>query len=273
LDRVPQILKKFREAVLEAAVSGRLTEEWRADRSTLEQWHKAQLAEVAESRLGKMLDRAKNEGDLTPYLRNVNVRWFVFDLTDIKELRICREEASELSVNDGDVLICEGGEPGRCAVWRGPDKQYIYQKALHRVRVGPLVRPEWICYAIRNAASRGSLADSFTGTTIKHLTGVTLSKLPLHLPPVAEQLEAIRRVKELFKLGDSLERRYRDALSHVENLTPSVLAKAFRGELVPQDPNDEPAGEMLARMRKSQHISGRDGKVSGAKHQRRANRI
>jgi type I restriction enzyme S subunit len=256
---MPAILRKFREAVLEAAVSGRLTEVWRRENKKSFNWERVVLSDVAESRLGKMLDKVKNRGDLRPYLRNINVRWFVFDLSDIQELRVSPAEASELAVAQGDVLVCEGGEPGRCAVWRGPEGQYIYQKALHRVRAGPSLIPEWICYCLKNAATSGRLEASFTGTTIKHLTGVSLAGFDFRLPPIAEQIEAKRRVEELLALADQLEAKYRAAVERVERLTPSVLAKAFRGELVPQDPEDEPASVLLERIRAESSAEDRSG--------------
>jgi type I restriction enzyme S subunit len=70
------------------------------------------------------------------------------------------------------------------------------------------------------------------------------------LPPLAEQQEIVRRVEVLFALADQIEARYAKAKTHVERLTQSILAKAFRGELVPQDPNDEPASVLLERIKK-----------------------
>jgi len=248
LDRVPPILKRFRQAVLATATSGKLTEEWRAS-DEVKAWQTVKLSEVAKSRLGKMLDKAKNQGVATPYLRNINVRWFGFDLSDIQTIRVTENESRDLAVARGDVLICEGGEPGRCAVWQGEDGAYVYQKALHRVRVGPALTPEWLCYSLKDAADSGRLTDLFTGTTIKHLTGVALGQFEFPLPPLREQHEIIRRVETLFAYADRLETRYTAARSQVEHLTPALLAKAFRGELVPQDPNDEPASVLLERIR------------------------
>ena len=73
--------------------------------------------------------------------------------------------------------------------------------------------------------------------------------MPVSLPPLAEQQEIVRRVEALFALADQLEARYAKAKAHVEKLTQSILAKAFRGELVPQDPNDEPASRLFDRLR------------------------
>ncbi len=113
LAKIPIILKRFRQSVLAAACSGRLTADWRQERAIeLEGWTEAVLKDVAEMRLGKMLDNAKNIGNPTRYLRNLNVRWFSFDLSDIATMRATSEERNELEIKDGDLLVCEGGEPG-----------------------------------------------------------------------------------------------------------------------------------------------------------------
>lgn len=179
LDRIPAILKRFRQSVLSAAISGMLINELKG-MTGARAWKVVRLPDVAQSRLGKMLDRAKNVGDETPYLRNINVRWFHFDCSDIQVIRVSPEEAVDLSVSKGDILVCEGGEPGRCAVWNGEDGRYVFQKALHRIRVGPKVTSQWISYALKEAADSGRLAELFTGTTIKHLTGAGLAPGLLH---------------------------------------------------------------------------------------------
>ena len=251
LDRLPALLTRVRQSILAAATSGRLTKDWR-----LEQGERAnitypavKLSTVAVARLGKMLDKAKNSGTPTPYLRNINVRWFGFDLRDIQEMRIEDSERDALVVKTGDLLICEGGEPGRCAIWHGETGQFIFQKALHRVRPHPdKLSSTWLAYAIKFAADNNTLEDLFTGTTIKHLTGVALANFELPLPPINEQHEIVRRVEILFAFADRLEARLATARKQVNQLTPALLAKAFRGELVPQDPADEPASEVLKRL-------------------------
>lgn len=251
LDRIPAILKHFRQAVLAAATSGKLTEDWRENCQLPFNWPEVKLADVASSRLGKMLDKSKNQGELTPYLRNINVRWFDFNLDNIQKIRVSLKERDDLNLKIGDVLICEGGEPGRCAVWRESAGNFVYQKALHRVRVSDKLLPEYLCYVIKTAADDHSLAKLFTGTTIKHLTGVSLNQLTFLLPTLQEQTEIVRRVEELFAYADRIEARYQAARARIEKLTPAVLAKAFRGELVPQDPNDEPASVLLERIQKA----------------------
>ncbi|GAA5514940.1 hypothetical protein Dcar01_03704 [Deinococcus carri] len=258
LERVPKLVKQLRQAVLSAAVSGELTREWRGGGDA--EWEEKPLNQVALSRLGKMLDQSKNTGTLTPYLRNVNVRWFGFQLDDVASLRVEDAERTALSVKRGDVLICEGGEPGRCAVWNGEDGQFVYQKALHRVRVGSELNADWLTFCLKHAADSGRLEDYFTGTTIKHFTGASLAQFLLPLPPLPEQAEIVRRVEALFALADRLEQRYAAALAAFERLTPALFAKAFRGELVPQDPADEPASVLLERIRAQRAAEGQKPK-------------
>ncbi len=248
LDRIPIILKRFRQSVLAAACSGKLTEDWREENGFIEEWPFYELGEVADLRLGKMLDKAKNKGKSTKYLRNINVRWFGFDLTDLFEMKVTDEEKFNLSIKEGDLLICEGGEPGRCAIWKFGPTDLIFQKALHRVRTTEKVSPDWIALNIFNDANSGKLDNFFTGSTIKHLTGRKLALYTVTVPQPIEQHEIVRRVESLFSLADQIESRYHKAKAYIDKLTQSILAKAFRGELVPQDPNDEPASVLLERI-------------------------
>jgi type I restriction enzyme S subunit len=258
LATIPRILKRFRQSVLAAACSGRLTTDWREKNAVnIEEWSNIILKDVASLRLGKMLDQAKNIGEPTPYLRNINVRWFAFDLNDLALIKATDEDRQELSIRNGDLLICEGGEPGRCAVWRQGEPNLIYQKAIHRARLNKNVSPYWLAINIKNDADSGELENYFTGSTIKHLTGQSLAGYKFILPSLAEQQEIVRRVEALFKTADALEARYRKAKAHVDKLTQSILARAFRGELVTteaelarQEGRDyEPASVLLERIR------------------------
>jgi type I restriction enzyme S subunit len=260
LEKIPTLLKRFRQSVLAAATSGELTREWRGVSENRDDfltwkfsnipvnWKIKLLPEVSEARLGKMLDKNKNQGVPTRYLGNINVRWRRFDLDDLKEILISEKEREELKIQDGDLLICEGGEPGRGAVWNGGKSDLTFQKALHRVRFNESVLSDFALFCIENDFIQNRLSLLYTGTTIKHLTGKALDKYPIVVPPPDEQKEIVRRVESLFTLADTVEKQYLETKKRIDRLTQSLLAKAFRGELVPQDPNDEPAAELLKRI-------------------------
>jgi type I restriction enzyme S subunit len=246
-------------------------------------WH--EVGRLGHARLGKMLDRAKNRGDARPYLRNVNVRWFDFDLSDLLEMRFEPSELEELELRTGDVLICEGGEPGRAAVWDERASGVYFQKAVHRVRFSPAVDPHYFTLALRASADDGRLARYFTGVAIKHFTGRSLDKYLVPLPPPAEQRRIVAKVDALMALCDQLgaalshratvraqatsaalmnlsgERQaggnaQATLLARVRSFTESrdqtaewrrcLLSLAVRGRLVRQNPNDQSASELLA---------------------------
>ncbi|MFA4825650.1 MAG: restriction endonuclease subunit S [Methanoregula sp.] len=218
----PENIEILRQTILNLAVQGRLTEGWH-ETGILKRWKSVTLNQVTRCRLGKMLDKAKNQGMLTPYLRNTNVRWFGFDLSDIKNIKATDNEREELSLQHGDVLICEGGEPGRCAIWKGPEKKYIFQKALHRVRVGDQLLPEWLCFCLKDAMNSGRLSEQFTGSTIKHLTGVSLKQFLFPLPPLAEQHRIVAKVDALMALCDALELRLKERATIQSKFADAVV--------------------------------------------------
>ena len=277
IDAIPTLIGKFRQSVLHSATSGQLTADWRvhhphpaANRSldiagihaswnwsnTPESWDVDSYQNVVNSKLGKMLDKAKNNGIPTPYLGNINVRWGHFNLENLQEILASEDEIEEMELRKGDVLICEGGEPGRCAVWNSDKPGIIYQKALHRARASHRLLPDLLVFNLKNDADNTSLSQLFTGTTIKHLTASALKRYPLRIPPLEEQAEIIRRVQQLFAYADQLETKVSAAQQRIDTLTQSLLTKAFRGELAPQDPNDEPASVLLERLTNDQATTG-----------------
>lgn len=187
------------------------------------------LGEIADVRLGKMLDKNKSKGGtMRPYLRNANVRWFDFDLSDISEMEFTDQELDRFSLINGDLLICEGGEPGRCAVWRGGEREIFYQKALHRARVDPkIILPEYLGQWFFNAAQYGVLADSVTSATIAHLTGEKIKKLDIIVPPIDKQRDFVWRLEQV----NSLLARYQSADLQGNTLFSSLQHRAFQGEL------------------------------------------
>ncbi|MGN5138672.1 restriction endonuclease subunit S [Aeromonas sp. 164P] len=191
-------------------------------------WEWVRFSQVAHSRLGKMLDNAKNIGNELPYLRNTNVQWDLIELDDIKQMKIDDNEKDELALRYGDLLICEGGEPGRCAIWKHHNKEMYFQKALHRARPYQGVMAEYLQICLTNDAATGTLEQYFTGATIKHFVGAKLNEYSIPLPPTAVQKLIVAKVDELTTLCDQLKSRLQTSqqtqLALAESLVEGALA-------------------------------------------------
>ena len=195
-------------------------------------WEMVKLGEVAEMCLGKMLDKSKNKGTYQPYLRNVNVRWGSFDLDDLLEMKFEESEQDRYGIQIGDLIMCEGGEPGRCAIWNATVPNMKIQKALHRIRVNNMVFNKFVYCLFTLYAQNGYLEKYFTGTTIKHLTGQSLKSIEIPLPPLAEQQRIVKEIELRLSQATATETYIENALQQAEALRQSILKKAFSGELV-----------------------------------------
>jgi type I restriction enzyme S subunit len=183
-------------------------------------------------RLGKMLDAARQHtGAALPYLRNINVRWGEFDLSNLLTMTFLPRETDEFRLVPGDLLVCEGGEPGRSAVWAETVSSIKFQKAIHRIRLSAGIEPKWLMYDLRRAALDGSLDAYFTGSTIKHLTGVSLARYVLRVPPMPEQKRIVSKVEELLGRVNAARQRLAKAPALLKRFRQSVLAAACSGQL------------------------------------------
>ena len=167
-------------------------------------WKWVRLPSVSSSCLGKMLDRQKNSGSLMPYLRNINVRWGSFDLTDLLEMKFEDVEDDRFLIRKNDLVMCEGGEPGRCAIWT-QDTPIHFQKACHRIRFAQSLNVAFFYHVFCLYASNGIFSNLYTGTTIKHLTGQSLDRVVVPLPPLAEQKRIVARLEEILPLCERLK--------------------------------------------------------------------
>ena len=232
-------------------------------------WEWARLKSFADSCLGKMLDAQKNKGSLMPYLRNVNVRWHSFDLSDLLQMRFEQDELERYEVIPGDLIVCEGGEPGRCAVWTEKTGRMRIQKALHRIRPFHGISSSYLAYVIQLYSNNKYLSGFFTGTTIKHLTGKALDNLLFPLPSQEEQARIVAKIEGLLPHVEEYGKA-ETALSKLntelpEQLKKSILQWAIQGHLVPQDPTDEPASELLKRIKAEKAALIKSGKLKKEK--------
>jgi type I restriction enzyme S subunit len=191
-------------------------------------WKTVRLGDHVEACLGKMLDQNKNQGTLHPYLGNKQVRWGRFDLDDLSEMKFQDHEHDRYGLKPGDLVVCEGGEPGRCAIWKDEVPNMKIQKALHRIRPNSGLESTFLNYWFCYAGKFELLEPYFTGTTIKHLTGKAIAELPIPLPPLPEQ-KAIAHI--LGSLDDKIE------LNRKMNATLEAMAQAlFKSWFVDLDP-------------------------------------
>lgn len=186
-------------------------------------WEKVTLGEVTDSCLGKMLDKEKNKGELQPYLANINVRWGSFDLDNLPQMRFEEHEQDRYGLKYGDLIICEGGEPGRCAIWKEELPNMKIQKALHRVRVRENLDYRYLFYWFLYAGKRHALDQYYTGSTIKHLPGDKLRKIEIDLHPLPTQ----ERIASILSAYDSLIETNRRQIKLLEEAAQRLYKEWF----------------------------------------------
>ena len=197
--------------------------------SAPKRWPDRPFGEVCQTRLGKMLDQKQQTGNhLRPYLRNANVQWFRFDLSEVFEMDFDADDREKFVIRNGDLLICEGGEPGRSAIWRGEIAECYYQKALHCARPhATLANPDYLTWLLWFLVRRGGLSDHVTSATIAHLTGEKLAAMRIPVPPLGLQREFARRLAEVEKLKTA----HRASQIELDALFAVLQHRAFRGDL------------------------------------------
>jgi len=282
-------LDTFRRALLKAAVTGELTKDWRAEntvaetghdvladlrarypkasptragwtpKATLpvlpETWTWSAVEEAGEVQLGRQRAPQHHAGDhMRPYLRVANVLDGKLDLSDVKWMNFTPEEFRTFSLRTGDILLNEGQAPdllGRPAIYRGEIENCCFQKTLLRFRAKDGVVPEYALLVFRHYMHSGRFKrESRITTNIGHLTQVRFVVIEFPLPPTTEQ----EKIVELFSAQEEaalevLDTTMRTEPSDAARLKQSILKAAFEGRLVPQDPADEPARALLARLK------------------------
>ncbi len=258
LDAIPALLKRFRQAVLDAATLGQLTEDWREATGLSFEWKELVLQDIADVQGGVTKDAKKQSesDDEVPYLRVANVQRGYLDLSDVKTIRVPSAKLEQLLLEPGDVLFNEGGDLdklGRGWVWEGQIPRCTFQNHVFRARLRDSNnQPKFVSWWGNSRGLEYFVRSGKQTTNLASINKTMLSRLPIALPCASEQAEIVRRVEALFKLADRIEAHYTTAIAQAQRLTPLTLAKAFRGELVPQDANDEPASVLLQRMAEGQ---------------------
>lgn len=192
-------------------------------------WEVKRLFEVSMSQLGKMLSKkAKQNINPKKYLRNANVRWRSFDLGNVLKMDFNNREISKFNLLNGDLLVCEGGEVGRCAIWREALTDCYFQKALHRIRVNKdILTPEYLQEYFFWMARLGGLMSSVSEVTFSHLTAEKLKQLKVPMPPISLQKQFASHISII----EQQKQQAQASLEKSEALFNSLLQRAFKGEL------------------------------------------
>jgi type I restriction enzyme S subunit len=256
LDGVEALLKRFRQAVLAAATSGELTREWREERGIADEWNAAQLGPLLNDMRYGTAKKCSYEAVGLPVLRIPNIlESGCICQADLKYADFDAQEVAKLSLLPGDLLVIRSNGSldlvGRVAEASEKDAGMLFAGYLIRLRPNQdKILSPYLQLALRSPSTRSTIELAARSTSgVNNINSQFLSSLAIQMPAIPEQQEIVRRTQSLFSLADQLEARLTSARRIVERLTPALLAKAFRGELVPQDPNDEPASELLARIR------------------------
>lgn len=189
-------------------------------------WEMRVFADITSSRLGKMLDTKQQTGKCSyPYLANFNVQWFRFNTENLNQMDFNAEDRIEFELLDGDLLVCEGGEIGRCAVWHNEIQPCFFQKALHRVRCNrQVVHPDYLAWWFKyNCDHDGFAAITGAKATIAHLPGVKLKQLRVAIPPLKLQEQFATFVEQVDKSKVVAQK----ALDKAKLLFNSLMQKYF----------------------------------------------
>ncbi|MBN2642148.1 MAG: restriction endonuclease subunit S [Victivallales bacterium] len=231
LDKADQLRNARRQAIAECDefLKSTFIEMFGHIVSNTMNWPIRQLHTFSSSRLGKMLDKKKQTGKhAMPYLRNANVQWKHFVLDDLYKMDFSLKEQQEFSLQYGDVLICEGGEVGKCAIWKENIQNCFFQKALHRVRLdNSIMLPEFFIEVMHEYAENNGFKDYMTSATIPHLTGVKLKKLEIPIPPLPLQ----EKFAEIVKQTEAMKEWMKASERELDDNFNSLMQRAFKGEL------------------------------------------
>ena len=252
LERIPKILKRFRQSVLAAAFRGDLTKQWRQQNPNTD-WQKINFSELVDSFQNGLSKRRGKSGLETAVIRLADIDSQRVSRSDMRTIKLSEAEREKYSLEKNDILILRvNGSAdlvGRFVLIETTD-ELAYCDHFIRLRVSSLVLPGWVrllgdSFAFREHIRKATVSSAGQKTVSQK----TLNSFQVALPTLEEQAVICARVASIFTFCDRVQDQVDLGCSRSERLDQSILAKAFRGELVPQDPNDEPASALLARTR------------------------
>ncbi|MFW8651425.1 restriction endonuclease subunit S [Vibrio diabolicus] len=275
LDGIPDLLKRFRQSVLASAVSGKLTEEWRggsrfvAKKYTLKDLTRMDIGHAFKSKefseTGIRLLRGQN-------IEPGSLRWSETKLFPLEKLN----SHQNLFINEGDIILAMDrpivSAGLKLARAKKSDLPCVLVQRVARIKANELAEDDYVHLLLMDSSFSDYLFPNQTGSDIPHISGKQIQAYSVSIPDKKEQKEIVRLVDQYFAFADTIEAQVKKAQARVDNLTQSILAKAFRGELVPQDDDDEPAEVLLKRIaqarKEAEALAKAAKKVAKAKRQK-----
>ena len=221
-------------------------------------WLWCNLGLLFNHNTGKALNSSNSTGKALTYIATSNVYWNRFELNNLKSMPFADSELEKCTVKKGDLLVCEGGDIGRAAIWNFDDEIRI-QNHLHRLRVYDNVETIFYYYVLYLYKLKGKINGK--GIGLQGLSSSALHSIIVPVPPIAEQKKIVMSIEKMISIIDIIESDNDILTSCINNAKSKILDLAIRGKLVPQDPNDEPASVLLERIQAEKEELIKQGKI------------
>ena len=219
-------------------------------------WVWTTIGELFQHNNGKQKTSSSQQGTLHRYITTSNVYWDCFDFSKVGEMYFSDSELDKCTAYRGDLLVCEGGDIGRAAIWNY-DYTICIQNHLHRLRAYVPLYTKFFLYSLMDTKGKGLIKGK--GIGLMSLSANDLHAIPTVLPPLAEQERIATEIERWFNLIDIIEQGKADLKTTIKQAKNKILELAIHGKLVPQDPNDEPASELLKRVNPKAEITCDNG--------------
>ena len=227
-------------------------------------WVWCNLGLLFNHNTGKALNSANSEGKTLTYITTSNVYWNRLELDDLKSMPFTDSEIEKCTIKKGDLLVCEGGDIGRAAIWNFDDEIRI-QNHLHRLRAYDDIQTAFYYYVLY--AFKLSKKINGNGIGLQGLSSNALHNIIVPVPPIEEQKNIVMLIEKLMLSIDNIESHKNILSACMDNTKAKILDLAIRGKLVPQNPNDEPASVLLERIRAEKEERIKQGKIKRNKNE------
>ena len=221
-------------------------------------WVWCNLGMLFSHNTGKALNASKTDGASLTYITTSNVYWNSFELGNLKIMPFTDSEIEKCTVKKGDLLVCEGGDIGRAAIWQFENEIRI-QNHRHRLRPYDRIYTKFYYYIMYLYKSNGRINGN--GIGLQGLSSNALHNIIVPVPPVEEQKRIVDSIDSVLSLIEQIESHKQKLSSQIDNIKSKILDLSIRGKLVPQDPNDEPASVLLERIRAEKEELIKQGKI------------